>query len=150
MQNSILKEHKTHAFSWILPIMLCQVLSKFLWQGFNIINFNVFSMHIIIVPEQYFFYFLVFPFNLEIVLQIPLNNIEEPSSFFFFHQPIKEDSLGFVHPKTDKGFFVGQVFILDLQNSLEDLAQVTKIESVVGFCGSWQQLCSDLSVHLQG
>lgn len=51
-------------------------------------------------------------------------------------------------PQGDENFFAGQVVILDFENALEDFAEISEIEGVVGLGWGGEELGSDLSVDL--
>jgi len=85
---------------------------------------------------------------LEVILQEPSYDIEEPGSVFFVNQPVMENSLTLVDPKTEQHFFAGEVVVFDFQDSLEDLAEISQVEGVVGLGWGWEKLVSNFGVDL--
>jgi hypothetical protein len=53
-----------------------------------------------------------------------------------------------MNPQLNENFFGREVLILNLNDPLENFAQVPQIECVVAFGWRWQQLLSDFKVHV--
>jgi hypothetical protein len=101
------------------------------------------------IPKHNFSNVICIPLNLEVILQVALDNVQEPSSIFFIHQSVVKNSLRFMSPQTDQSFFIVEEVILNRQYALENLTQVSQVECVMGFCWSGKELCSDLLVNLE-
>ena len=92
MHDGVLEKHQVHGFAWVLAVVLTEELSESLSKGIEILNTLVFLLHVGIVPEQNFLDVTIIPLKLEVVLDVALNECEEPLPILLIDQPIIENS----------------------------------------------------------
>ena len=98
MENGIPEEDQIHSLSRVVNVMFTQILSKFLGQKIKIINSKIFLLSIIIISKNSLLDLSSLPLQLETILQIALQDSEEPSSIFIVNQPVVEDTLSLMNP----------------------------------------------------
>lgn len=98
MKDCILEEHKIHAFSWVLNIVLSKVFTELPRQTFKIVNSEILLLSVAVITKNDLFDILFLPFKLEIVGEIALHHVKEPRSVLFVYQSIIKDTLRLMDP----------------------------------------------------
>jgi hypothetical protein len=69
-------------------------------------------------------------------------------SVILIDESISEHSECFVYPEVDESVFVGNVYQVHDEHTLDDFGEISQVESVMAFCWSWQEVIDSLQIKL--
>ena len=106
MKDSVSEEDQIHRLSRVVNVMLTKIFGEFLGESVKVVNSEILLLSIVIISKDSLLDLQWLPLELEAVLKIALNNGQKPTSVLLINQPVKENSLSLMNPKTYEVFFV--------------------------------------------
>jgi hypothetical protein len=146
MLDAVAEEHKVHGR--VVGIVDFELLIKL---GNQLVSFTQLDIlrTVLEVTEEDIFIVLNLPIHVKVAFHDLVSDGHEFAAILLINETISEDSEGLVKPQVHEIVLVGEVLKINHEHALDDLGEISQVESVVALGGGREEVtnCLDIDVH---
>lgn len=146
MLDAVTEEHKVHGR--VVSIVDFELLIKL---GHQLVCFTQLDIlrTVLEVTEEDILIVLNLPIHVKVALHDLVSDGHEFAAILLIDETIPEDSEGLVKPQVHEVVLVGEVLKINHEHALDDLGEISQVESIVALGGGREEVtnCLDIDVH---
>ena len=148
MLNAVVEEDEVH---WgVVGVIELEVLVQSWDKSIDLAQFQVLALWILVVTEEDVLEIFEFPAHIKVLLHALMSHGAVFVSIVLVDKSISEYSKCLMNPEINKKGLIGEVLQTNHKHTLDDLGEISQVESVVALSWGWQEVVDGLLIELDG